>query len=109
MPETIEERVARLDQRVSDIGRQVEALTPLAVQAAKQGVTLANLSSDVGEVRQATAAIKTTLDNDREKYAEQRDDDVRQAKTDRRWLIGTILASSTFIVGAVGVIVSAVS
>lgn len=94
-----ESRIARVEQRMDSVERQVGTMVPLVAASAVQAVMLENMTQDLSELR-------TEIAKDRERYLNDRREDSDERREDRHWLIGTIIAACVFIVGALSLIVS---
>ena len=111
-PETrisrLEQKVARLEQRVedllvsvaqqvSDLDRDIRAFAPLTKEV---NDLQHELSMALSEARGARAEL-----GELRKSLERREEAQRlERKSDRRWLVGTVLSSAALIVGAIQVL-----
>lgn len=108
MPDSLETRVARLEQRLEDtivrmdarlidLASDARALRPLVVAHAEMAV---KLTTAVEEARAAHLAVDHL-----EERLSARDDAQRQERKKDRWaLIGVVVAASGLIVGALQVL-----
>lgn len=103
-------RVARLEQRVTDMGRQVETLNPLATTSAAQAVVLSNIEDDLRELRREVVrrdeaqqvkleAVGKTLD-------ERGRDEANQARTRRNAVIAAVSVMGAAAIGSIGSLVA---
>jgi regulator of replication initiation timing len=107
-PETrigrLEQLVARLEQRVEDQARAIEALKPLAAGQAAMQVDLARMQSHLGTAVDEARAARKELRQLRDHLEENAEKQRKERKTDRRWLVGTVLSSAALIIAAVQVL-----
>lgn len=100
-PDTLESRLARLEQRVEDDAALRRELADL----------VRTIPQDVAIIKERVA-VSVRRSNDcldkhqqLEDYLHQRErDQAHERKIDRRWLIGTFLSSAALVIAAIGLL-----
>lgn len=115
-PDSLESRMAALKQHVDDLATDVHALVGLSTQQAVLAEQLTTIRENVRGIRKdldglhegfrqfnADAAARDTAI--RKEIADREATQLKERKTDRKWLVGALLASTTMIIGAVSVMI----
>lgn len=100
----LEQLVAKLEQRVEDQARALEALTPLAAGQAAMRVEFARMQGQLGSALDEARAARRELGDLRSHLEKREETQRRERKADRRWLVGTVLSSAALIVAAIQVL-----
>lgn len=87
-----------LPERVNVLTDEMRAMRDVPAKLAEIAVEFRNLSTDVGGCFDAIRESETK----RELREEQQR---RERKSDRRWMVGTILTSAALVIAAVGLLV----
>jgi archaellum component FlaC len=107
-PETriarLEQKLARVEQRVEDIADDVRALGSLPIGHAEMKLVMEHLRTEVracgDEAKGARSDLKDLKDTLSAREAAQR----KERKTDRRYLITTVLAAAGLVIAAIQVL-----
>lgn len=114
-PDSVETRIARLEQKVAKLEQRVEDLvTSLSAQFTNLDEDVRRIAPVVGEVSDLKHQLSLALSEakgarvelgDLRLSLERRAEAQRlERKTDRRWLVGTVLSSAALIVAAIQVL-----
>jgi chromosome segregation ATPase len=104
----LEQKVARLEQRVEDLlvsvkdqigdlDRDIRSFAPIVKEVNDLTHNLERAATDAREARAELGQLRKTLTERQEVQRLER-------KSDRRWLVGTVLSSAALIVGAIQVL-----
>lgn len=96
LEQRLEDTIVRMDNRLLDLASDVRALSPLVIAHAEMGVKLTTAVAEAKAAHDSTEQLRQDL-ADRE--VEQR----KERKSDRRWMIGTVLTTATLVVAALAV------
>lgn len=116
----LDERFTRYDERFAETRREMERLARIVDAMAGVPGKLDDVAAATTLCRAGIAEVNERLDDRDEQRAqeriaslEQREREAKAAreekKKDRRWIIGTLLATGTLIVAAVGVLLGVVT
>lgn len=102
MPETLETRVSRLEQRLTDELEHLRVLRDdlrhmpedLAITKERAATAIRSSNNCLSAVERLEGAIQQ-----RER------ENAQERKSDRRWLLGTVLTSAALIIAALGLLV----
>jgi transposase len=108
--ERLDDRFAAIDRTLQRIDGVVSDMTDVPRQLAEVIADTHNCRQGVDELRAAISRRASERAEERVRALEQREREHRDAKLekkkDRRWIIGTLLATASLIVAAVAVLVS---
>lgn len=110
-PEELAGRVARLEANVAGIQAEVAKLGSVPIEQARMSERVASLEGTQRRLEEKMDRHFDELErlinsdkHDRQVEQQQRD---HERKLDRRWLVGTVLMSTSIIVAALGLLLGA--
>jgi uncharacterized coiled-coil protein SlyX len=107
----LETRAALLEQRLDGLANTIEATVQLPLTVAKWEGTIESLNDDIGYLRRKVEAREEERKQERLERERNRKADAKVAReekrSDRRWIVGTILTAAGLIVAAIGLLANA--
>lgn len=101
----LETSMARIEQQVASHETDIRAIGPMAITIAKLELSFGHVEAEIRAGRADTEKCRGEVAALRESLTEREDTQRQERKRDRWTLIGTVIAASTLIVAAVGLLV----
>jgi predicted RNA-binding protein with PIN domain len=102
VPDTLETRVARLEQRLTDELEHLRVLRDDLRRVPEDlAITKERAATAIRSSRECLSAVERVESTIQQREREQS----KERKSDRRWLIGTVLTSAALIIAALGLLV----
>lgn len=105
-PDTLESRMAALKQQVDDLSGDVHAFAGAVAQQAVFSEQISNLREKLLEIRRDLDGLHDALRSFKDELSSREQAQVKERKSDRRWMIGTVIASTSVIIGALAIVAS---
>lgn len=92
------------DSRLDDLANELRALRNVPARIAEVAVDLGYLKKDTGACHRAVRDLRSEFNAYRDEQGEQREAHRLERKSDRRWMIGTVLTAAALVIAAMGLL-----
>lgn len=115
LEQRLEDTIVRMDARLMDLATDVRALSPLVIAHAEMAVKLTIAVEEAKAAHKAVdaleshlserdEALQTQLSKREEVQREEREEQRKERKRDRQWLVGVVFAAAMMIIAAIGLL-----
>lgn len=98
--------MAALKQQVDDLADDVHVFAGAVAQQAVFSEQIANLREKLLEIRRDLDGLHDSLRAFKQELEARERTQVQERKSDRRWMVGTVIASTSVIIGALAIVAS---
>lgn len=99
-PDSPETRIGRLERTMAKLEQRVEDLI---------SISLANFAQDIHDCSKAVKDLRDEVEAEKRELRNRETLQRQERKSDRRWMIGTIIASTSVIIAALAAVASVLS